>query len=291
MKASGMFRATVTDTSTFPTTGKIKIHIHGIGHPDAIEMCSILSPFGGLANMGMQAVPPIGAEGVVLFEREDDDFPVWMGSILVDHGKSLEKGNAHPVEATDETDFIIKTQYTTKKNQDVTDTGNKVENVLRMSDKDFTLAHLHQTDKYKYETKAYNLNKNFPANTITISDTEIRFKVRTPDDSEDRYFVVDGTQLKLEWGSDQSITVNKDKTTIINGNSQIVLKKDGTIEMPVDKIILGGTKGHGMIYETFRDFVNAFNSHTHGTPSGPSSPPMAAFTNASDGKSEHVQLS
>ena len=36
--------------------------------------------------MGMQAIPPIGAIGMVLFEKEKDGRGVWIGGILLSYG-------------------------------------------------------------------------------------------------------------------------------------------------------------------------------------------------------------
>ena len=98
--------------------------------------------------------------------------------------------------------------------------------------------------------------------------------------------------MRLEWGEDQTITVTEDKTTIKNGESDIIVHNDGKVEINADKIQLNGTDGTGMFYEGFRDFVNnGYNSHTHGTPSSPSSPPIAPYTSSSTTKSQNVKLS
>ena len=59
----------------------------------------------------------------------------------------------------------------------------------------------------------------------------------------------------------------------------------------VDKEIAG----YGVIntlLETYTKAVNnSFNNHTHGTPSGPSSPPVAPYTSTNTAKSQNVKLS
>lgn len=294
-KMQGFFEAEVLDTSMFPETGKIKVRIGGTPDPELYEMVAVLTPFGGLPNMGMQALPPIGAYGLIAYIREKDRYPIWIGSMLrywqTEDDKVLDNGIANPVEAQDPSDFIVKTQYTTLNDQDL-DGDNKVENIIKLNEEGITLAKVQHNSNYSYEKSAYSLEDDYPANTITIKDDEIKLKVRTDDDSADRVFIVNGDELKLEWGSDQSIIVNKDKTVIKNGQADITVFKDGKVEVNADKIILKGEDGTGMFYEGFRDFVNnSFNNHVHGTPSGPSGPPSAPYMSTNTAKSKNVKLS
>jgi uncharacterized protein involved in type VI secretion and phage assembly len=295
MIASGMYRAQVTDTSTFQALGKIKVNIRGINDPNSSELVSVLTPYGGLPNMGMQALPPIGATGIVMFEREDDDHPVWMGSLLqywqTKSDKALDENRANPVEAISSNDLVLKTQYTTKDNHDLTSNKNKVENIIHLEATAITLTHVHQDNNYAYKDKAY-ADKDIASSFVKLTDKNITLSVRTGDNSADRTFVVDGDQntLTMTWDADRTISIGKDVTVIKNGKSTINVQNDGTVFIDSDKIQLGGTDGTGMYWETFRDFVNAYNKHTHGTPSGPSSPPVSGFTQASSGKSKKVKL-
>lgn len=291
----GMYQAEVLDTSMFKETGKIKVHIMGQPNLDVFEMVGVMTPFGGLPNMGMQALPPIGAVGLIAFIRENDRHPVWIGSLLRywqdNEERELDEGIANPVEVEDPSDFVIKTQYTTTEDLEL-DGDNKVENVIRMNEEEILLSKIQQNDNYKYETESYDTQEDYPANTIRIADNEIRLKVRTSGNDADREFVVNGDELRLEWGEDQTITVKEDKTIIRNGEADVTVFNDGKVQVNADKIELNGTDGTGMFYEGFRDFVNnAFNNHVHGTPSGPSSPPTAPYTSTNTAKSQNVKLS
>jgi len=293
---TGLYEAEVLDTSEFATTGKIKVRIGGMPNRDIYEMAIVLTPYGGLPNMGMQTLPPIGAYGVIAYIREKDENPIWMGSMMRwwqdNNSKELDNGYANPVEAQDPSDFVVKTQYTTIEDQDLDGESNKVENIIKLNEEGITLAKVQGNDNYKYQKSGYDLAKDYPANTITIKDSEIKLKVRTDDNSADRTFIVNGAELRMEWGEDQSIIINKDKTVIKNGSADITILKDGKVEVNADKIVLKGEDGTGMFYEGFRDFVNnAYNNHTHGTPSGPSGPPTALYTGTSTAKSGHVKLS
>jgi len=295
----GLFQGEVLDTADFQTTGKIKIHILGASTLDEFEMVSVMTPFGGLPNMGMQALPPIGAIGLVAYIRERNNYPVWIGSLLRywqdENDKEMDNGFANPVEAEDPSDFVIKTQYTAIDDVELDASGsnkNKVENIIKMNEEEIIIAKVQQDDaNYNYETGVYDPKDDYPANTISIKDDEIRLKVRTSSDDADREFVVNGDELRLEWGDDQTITVTEDKTIIKNGEADITVYNSGKVEINADKIHLNGTGGTGMFYEGFRDFVNnAYNMHVHGTPSGPSSPPTSPYTSTSTAKSNHVKL-
>jgi hypothetical protein len=294
-KMSGMYQAEVLDTSNFKESGKIKVHLLGNPDLDVYEMVSVMTPFGGLPNMGMQALPPIGAVGLVAYIRELDKYPVWIGSLMrywQGEENELDNGTAHPVEVEDPSDFVVKTQYTKTDDQELDSPSNKVESILKMNEDAITLAKVQQGDNYNYETGSYTLDEDYPANTISIKDDEIRLRVRTNDNSADRVFVVNGEELRLEWGEDQTITVLKDKTIIRNGEADVTVYADGKVEVNADKIVLSGEDGSGTLYEGLRDFVNnAYSNHTHGTPSGPSSPPVVPYTSISTAKSQNVKLS
>jgi hypothetical protein len=94
----GVFRARVVDTVDFKETGKIRIRVLGMDPDDVWQNAKIMTPFGGLPNMGMQFVPPIGAEGLVAFERGSDRLPIWLGGLIMTHGQTVEDGYNTAVE-------------------------------------------------------------------------------------------------------------------------------------------------------------------------------------------------
>ena len=86
------------------------------------------------------------------------------------------------------------------------------------------------------------------------------------------------------------VTVSKDQLVLSAGGSTIKVSKDGDIEIMSSKAIkLNGDSKSVCLWEGFNDFVSIFNNHTHGTPSGPSSPPMTSYTQASQAKSKNVK--
>ena len=71
------------------------------------------------------------------------------------------------------------------------------------------------------------------------------------------------------------MVVSASNGSVINidteGNINISGKK---MVVDADKIELGGNQYKAVLFEPLRDFINqSYMSHTHQTPSGPSSPP------------------
>jgi hypothetical protein len=293
-RLSGLFQAEVIDTSTFRERGQIRIRTLGFNYEDeekGWEWARVMMPFGGLENMGMQFLPPIGAVGFIMYERGDPSRPIWVGTVMHYWGKQLEDGTAQPVEAENETDFVIKTQYTKREDREVSSTENKVENVLKMNENELTLTKFHQSDQYEYLNSSYNAEEK-AANMFKLTDDEIKTKLRTSDNSEDRTISITEDEIKVEYADGKKITITEDEIFLDQDGVSINVSKDGEVNVTADSIILNGENGTGIFYEIVRDFVNnAFNSHTHGTPAGPSSPPVTPFTNISQGKSKHVKLS
>lgn len=292
---SGLYPAQVISTEEFREKGKIRVRILGTSPSDeekGWKWCKVMMPFGGLDNMGMQYLPPIDAMGYIMYERGDGNTPIWVGSMMRYWGQTLQDGTAQPVEAQSETDFVIKTQYTKNDDRETTSKENKVENVLKMNENEFTLAKYHQTDQYEYADSEYELDGDKAINVVKLTDEEIKLKLKTSDNSEERLITMNENQIKMTFSDGKSIVIEEDTITLNQDAATITVDGSGEVNIKSDKIILNGENGTGMFYEIFRDFVNqSFNSHTHGSPAGPTSPPVVPFTNAKQGESKHVKLS
>lgn len=291
----GLYKAQVISTEEFRERGEIRVRMLDFSPNDEEKgwnWCKVMMPFGGLDNMGMQYLPPIDAIGYVMYEGGKGYTTVWVGTIMRYWGESIENGNAQPVEADDETDFIIKTQYTKTDDREVSSTENKVENVLKMNENELTLAKFHQSDQYEYLDSSYSLDGDKAINILKLTDNEIKAKLKTSDNSEERIISITEDEIKMSYGDGKSVVITADDVVIQQESATINVNKDGQVDVTADKIVLNGEDGTGMFYEVFRDFVNnSFNSHTHPTPSGPSSAPVAPFTGTSQGKSKNVKLS
>jgi len=254
----------------------------------------IMTPIGGLPNMAMQWVPPVGAVGYILFQGGDSRRPVWIGSKLIpwdaagaDNIADADVRNGL-VEADDGAhDFIIKTQNTTFENQDVDDVeNNKVENILKMSKGEFTLAKVQQTDKYEYKTENYDIKEEPHYQIITMQDDKIAIKFNSSqNDGEYAHLTLTEGQTSIEtsYGDKvSSIKISQNGVAIdTDGQSVITIGPDGTINITgkkmivdADKIELGGNSNKAVLFEPLRDFINqTYMKHTHASPAGPTAPP------------------
>ena len=95
----GIYRAIVTDTSCFKTTGKIKTRISAFNNGSVSEnlidgydsdafadvrtrdiLTDIMMPFGGGYDYGMFKLPQINSVGLVAFIDDSKTSPIWLGS-------------------------------------------------------------------------------------------------------------------------------------------------------------------------------------------------------------------
>ena len=291
---AGLQRAEVVNTSEFKSTGKIRVRLIDVDIVGVDRKVEVLTPYGGLPNMGMQAIPPIGAIGMVLFEKERDSRGVWIGGILLSYGAEQSKGYSTPVEA-DTNDLIIKTQYTKRDNIDVTSTGNKVENIIKLSPDSLTLAKVKQGDKYEYHTTEYNLEED-AINLIQLADSSLKLKYKFNDNTKENTIEINEKGIDLKYNVDDGtvgINIKEKELSIGCGGSTIKITKNGHVEVTVPSgkyIKLNGDTNFATLYEGFRDFVlNVYNKHTHPSNTGPTFAPSQK-AKSEPAKSKSVKL-
>ena len=291
----GLYKAEVMNTANFNDTGKIQVRVLGINVEDTWVEAPVLTPFGGNPNMGIKSLPPIGSFGYVMYERGQNTAPIWVGSLMRFWGKEFENGYGNPVEGKDSTDFIVKTQYTKIDDRELDTKNNRIENILKMNETEFSLIKVRQdSDAYEYKTEAYDLEEE-PYHLLKLTDEEIKLKFKFNDNSKSNTISLKEDKVELSFDTDagtMKASINEDSIELTAGGSHLILRKDGDIEiMSSAKIKLNGEGKSAVLYEALRDFINqAFNSHTHGSPAGPTSPPMKPYTSASSMKSANVKL-
>lgn len=296
MRISGLQRAEVVDTADFPETGLIRVRLLGSDVAGVSRKVEVLTPYGGLANMGMQVLPPIGAHGMVLFEQNQDAAGVWVGSILLSYGSKNDEGMRTPVEAESPEDFVIKTQYTTKDSQELDTKENKVENIIKLNRDAITLAKVKQDDgKYTYHKEAYDLEED-AINLIKLEDSEIKIKYKFDDNSKENTISLTEDGIGIGYDTEDgkmAVNIAEKEVQLSAGGTLIKVSKDGSVDITVPSgkyINLNGSSNYGTLYEGFRDFVqNVFNNHVHATNNGPTFPPTAKGTSNS-AKSKSVKL-
>ncbi len=295
-RISGLQRAEVVDTSDFPETGLIRVRLLASDISGVSRKVEVLTPFGGLPNMGMQALPPIGAHGMVLFEQNQDDTGIWVGSILLSYGSKEEKDHLTPVEAESPEDFVIKTQYTKKDSGELDTAENKVENIIRLNKDSLTLAKVKQDDgNYTYHKEAYDLEED-AVNLIKLNDSEIKLKYKFNDNSKENTISLKEDGIDIGYDTEDgkmNVNISEDELSLSAGGTLLKISKDGNVDVTVPSgkfVNLNGSSNYGTLYEGFRDFVqNTFNNHTHPTNNGPTFPPVVKGRSDS-AKSKSVKL-
>ena len=283
LETKSLYKCDVIDTREFLETGYIQVRVHGLDPEGVFEDAEIMTPFGGLEGMGMQALPPIGSVGYVLYELGNPEKPVFIGSKLVggtpnEENRAPEGTLLNRAESEDPSDLILKTQYTLFDERDLTGTENKSENILKMTEKEFTLAKIRQDESvYEYKEEPYDI-KEAAYNIVKITDDEIVLRFKFEDNSTANEIKVNEDTVSMDFDTeagDMSVQVEDDKILLKASGSTVTIEKDGKVIVEAERIDLGGNSNTGVLYEPLRDFVNqVFNAHTHGTPVGPTSPPL-----------------
>ena len=296
MQISGLFKAEVIDTSEFKELGKIRVRILGLQPVGVDTYASIMTPFGGLPNMGMQMVPPMDSSGFVLFERARENLCVWIGAALSTFGDEFNEGYGNPVEAEKPEDFLIKTQHLTEEDKDIATDGNRVENIIKMNKKELTLAKVN----HEYKKEAYSMNPSeepdLPYQIISMKDDGIVIKYKPTDTNDGEYMTVnmmdDGVRMihNNNTGT-KTIEVGSDDVTIETGSTRIIVNYNGNVTVEGEEIHLNGNSETAMKYEGWRDFVNnVFLNHQHGSSCGGTLGKVIARPNTKPAKSDSVKL-
>jgi len=302
-----LFRAQVIDTQMFKSTGKIHVHVFGFTADNTYTEAEILTNFGGLPNMGIQAIPPIGSIGFVLFERTQRSLCVWIGNVLTAIGNKFEIHKdafdgeyGNPIEAETPEDFVIKTQHTKFDDRDLEGDANRVENIIKMNKNELTLAKINQSDdNYEYKKEAYDIaDPNLPYNIIQITDAGITIKYKPTNSNTDNYMTMSlqesGLSMKHKVGSEErTLEINEDGINIdAKGNGVITIRNDGTVIVEAKEIQLAGDSNWATLYEPLRDFINqVYLTHSHASSCGGTKGPPISRPDTTLMKSKKVKLS
>lgn len=268
----GVYRAKCINNKDPEGLNRILVHIYEIdgeltyteeGH----DWIPVLSPYGGLPQMGLFMVPPLHAEGFVIFEKGNYTKPMWLGSYpfgadtVVDEEASEKLGyTVVDVKPTvpqesggDPTRVIWKTQYPSLDAPDVESDKNPVENLIVMDEKKLQLLHVNQ-GAYNYSPGGVSPAQ--ASSSATFGDGSIKFSVTTPQGNENfieitaggiTAKIATGEQVKLTPGK---INVTGAKETTIRLESKAggsVIMEGKTVLADGEQIIWGppGASGGG----------------------------------------------
>jgi hypothetical protein len=262
-KYYGIYRAKCLNNNDPRGQGRILVHIYvrdgRLNYEEqSHQWIPVLSPYGGLSGMGLFMIPPIHADGFVIFEAGDTRKPVWIGAYPfaptreVDSQASQRAGYAVikttptvPIEmGGDYTKIILKTQYPPQSDPDITSDTNTIENVILMDETKLELFHVNQSS---YEYKEGGVSSSDSSSFIRLLDQSVEIGVKTSDGktyaiqvtadgirfssnlgdyiqiSDGRIQIVgtDAAQIKIEAKENGSVTIDS-KNTVLDGESIIL---------------------------------------------------------------------
>jgi hypothetical protein len=271
-KYYGVYRAKCINNNDPEGLNRILVHIYELDgqlsySEEGHTWIPVLSPYGGLPQMGLFMVPPIHAEGFVIFEAGNYSKPMWLGTYPfgaeteVDQEASEELGytvlNVKPTipqEATeDPTKVIWKTQYPSLSNPDTESDENPIENLIVMDETKLQMLHVNQ-GAYSYSPGGVSTGQ--ASSSATFSDGSLKLAVTTPQGNENfieitaagiTAKIATGEQIKMSSGQ---INVTGGKETAIRIESKAggsVITEAKTVLSDGEQIILGppGAQGGG----------------------------------------------
>jgi hypothetical protein len=257
-KYYGIYRAKCINNQDPRSLGRILAHIYkrdgNLSYQEDIhQWIPVLSPYGGVKGMGFYMIPPIHAEGFVIFEEGISTRPVWIGTFPYAPTREIDEEASEaagygivrvrptvPAELeNDPTKIVLKTQYPALSDPDPESNENKVENVITMDESKLELVHVHQGE---YEYSPGGVSTGNASSFITMSDTSIVMGVRAADG---RVFQIqidaEGIRLISDLGDIISIS---DGSIQISGTDQsqiyIRAKDNGSILLEGKQVIADG---------------------------------------------------
>jgi hypothetical protein len=271
-KYFGIYRARCINNQDPRSLGRILIHIYqrdgNLSYQEDIHQWTpVLSAYGGVRGMGFYMIPPIHAEGFVIFENGEPTKPVWIGTFPyaplreIDEESSKAAGYGVvkvtptvPAElGNDATKIVLKTQYPALGDSNPESDSNKIENVIVMDQTKLELLHVNQ-NVYKYTPGGVSTGQ--ASSYITLGDNSIVLGVKGEDgrvfqiqiDNNGIRFVTDlGDSISMSDGSIQIIGSDKAQISIRATQNGSITLNGKQLVMDAEQIVSGppGQQGGG----------------------------------------------
>ena len=244
----GKYRAFVVDNEDPEKRGRLRLHIPSVLGDEETGWALPCFPFGGGESYGWFAVPEKEAQVWAEFEEGDISRPIWTGVFWP-------RKDDVPSDAA-------KTPPSTRIFQ--TPSGH----IMQFDDEDgeesFRLFHPREAE--------ISIDKNGSMVLLDASGAQVKLDAEGKkiiiEDANGNQLVMDSSGISAEDGSGNKIEMAASGVTV--KGQQIVVQ--GT------QVMLGGQGGESLIKGM--GFMTFFNTHTHGTAVGPSSPPVVPMTPA-----------
>ena len=244
----GKYRAFVIDNEDPEKRGRLRLCIPSVLGASETGWALPCFPFGGGESYGWFAVPEKEAQVWAEFEEGDTNRPIWTG-VFWQHEADV------PEEAAKEepTTRVFKTP-----------SGHIMQFDDKEDEESFRLFHPREAE--------INIDKNGSLVLKDASGANITLNAEGKkiiiEDANNNQLIMDSSGVSVADANGNKIEMAASGITV--KGQQIVLK--GT------QVMLGGEGGEQVIKGM--SFMTFFNTHTHGTGVGPSTPPMAPMTPA-----------
>lgn len=273
----GIYRAKCLNNADPEGRGRILAHIYirdgQLSYSEqSHQWIPVLTPYGGIRGMGMSLIPPIHADGFVVFEEGKPHAPVWIGAYPfaplreVDEDATEKAGytviKSYPTtpseQAQDPTRIVIKTQYPSLQNPIPESNENVVENAIIMDENQLQLFHV---NKNVYEYSQGGVGIGTPGSYIRMGDNSIELGVTGPDgrtfnitiDSESiRLASALGDQIQLTDGRIQIVGTDQAQVSIQALENGSITLNGKNITLDGEQIVTGppGENGAGGVVTT-----------------------------------------
>ena len=248
-KYYGKYRAFVADNADPEKRGRCKLTIPSVLGESRSDWAQPCLPYGGASQLGMIAVPPVGAQVVAEFLEGDASSPMWTGSFW----RTTEEVPDEYKQRDDPAVKMIKT-----------DSGHRL--VFDDTSGEETI-NLTST-----ASAAIDLDEN---GSLQLTDQQGATVVLDAENGEIRIEDANGNSVLL---SSSGITATDASGNSIKTEASGITVEGSTVTIKGNSVAVGGPGGEPMIKGT--SFMTLFNTHTHPctAPGAPSGPPLSPLT-------------
>lgn len=257
-KYYGIYRAKCLNNSDPKGQGRVLAHIYvrdgELNYNESTHnWIPVLSPYGGVRGMGFYMIPPIHADGFVIFEQGSPRTPVWVGTYPFAPVREVEEEASKKVGYTvvktlptvpdelnsDPTKIIIKTQYPALNDPAPESDSNKIENLIIMDETKLELVHVNQPE---YSYKPGGVSTADATSYIKLADGIIELGVKDVSGRlQSIQITTDGIKMESSMGDYVQV---KDGSIQIKGSDQCQIKieaiENGAVVINGRQVMLDG---------------------------------------------------
>ena len=247
-KYYGKYRGFVVDTEDPENRGRVKLSVPSVLGEDVSVWADPAFPYGGGANFGWVAVPPVDSAVFVEFIEGDASAPIWTGAFWRTAAEVPEEHTGQPTK-------VMKTESGHRLVFDDTEGSEKI---TLHSATDAVLEMDAEGSLVLTDANGAHVTIDAAAGEIVIEDAN-------------------GNSITLSASGVACADANGNEITTTAGGVEV---KGTTVNIEGSSVTVGGAGGEPLIKG--QTFLALFNSHTHPctAPGSPSGPPIVPLTPA-----------